>query len=62
MTTPESPRKTASERERPNDSLPLRAANFLGDTTPWTPSPAATTTDRAPTYAPWTPTTCARGW
>ena len=32
MTTPESPRTTAPERERPNDSLPLRAANFLGDT------------------------------
>ena len=32
MTTPESPHKTALERERPNDSLPLRAANFLGDT------------------------------
>lgn len=32
MTTSESPRKSPIERQRPNDPLPLRAANLLGDT------------------------------
>lgn len=32
MTTSESPRKNPMEQQRPNDPLPLRAANLLGDT------------------------------